>query len=365
MAKRKTKATVANKANEALSVKPNDLKHLQAAWKNKTLVIFLGAGMSMPYGIPNWRDLVLQLLLNFDGEYDYFFREYRYALADWMTKHFGFELPALSRVVKTFIKERYPGSHGEQFAEEVKKRLYKDVKGKLGGSSALATLARLIKKSKGGPSAIVTMNFDDLLEQELSHSKVSYSTVFHDGCIAAQSLSILHPHGYLPQHKPIECPDIVFSEDEYHALGHTANHWGVAEMLTFLRRYTVLFLGLSMADPTLRRLLDATANVGSPLSDGVVSRNRRYLVKLDYAVPVDEEYQKAAAGIELRANEYRQKSGREEGIKNPNELERAIKYMTQNAKDCDKRLFDDMGVSIIGLKNYIEIPKLLQAIAGE
>lgn len=280
----------------------HDLAQLKYAWRYKELVIFLGAGMSLPYGIPSWRDLVFQLLLDADSEYKYFWPEYRLALADWMRKHFEFDLLALSRVVKTMIKERKkkPTEQALQFAQEVRKRLYPDNLSKPGGHSALATLAKLMQpawKQGRGPCAIVSMNFDDLFEQELSHFGVPFTPVLHEGCIVTESLPILHPHGYLPQRGKIDHPFLVFSEDEYHQLAHTPFHWGVAEMLTFLRRFTVLFIGLSMADPTLRRLLDATAQAKS----SVAPTQRRFVIRRNYTVPTGQTFEQAIDSIEAIA----------------------------------------------------------------
>ncbi|HKG46986.1 MAG TPA: hypothetical protein VKB02_09675, partial [Pyrinomonadaceae bacterium] len=43
-------------------VNPSDLRGLRMAWKQKHLALFVGAGVSIPYGIPSWKNLVLELL---------------------------------------------------------------------------------------------------------------------------------------------------------------------------------------------------------------------------------------------------------------------------------------------------------------
>ncbi|HSG38616.1 MAG TPA: hypothetical protein VLE27_03165, partial [Thermoanaerobaculia bacterium] len=45
-------------------VNRSDLEGLQRAWREKDLVLFLGAGVSKPYGIPTWNDLVLEILFD-------------------------------------------------------------------------------------------------------------------------------------------------------------------------------------------------------------------------------------------------------------------------------------------------------------
>ena len=48
----------------------------------------------------------------------------------------------------------------------------------------------------------------------------------------------------------------VLSEREYHALYADAFHWANIELVRAFTRNTCFFIGLSMTDPNLRRLLD-------------------------------------------------------------------------------------------------------------
>ena len=41
----------------------SDLEGLRTAWRHKQLVLFLGAGVSLAYGIPSWKNLVLEMLV--------------------------------------------------------------------------------------------------------------------------------------------------------------------------------------------------------------------------------------------------------------------------------------------------------------
>src|SRR5438552_17545572 len=45
-------------------INASDLKGLQFAWRNKQLILFLGAGVSLAYGIPGWKNLVLEILFD-------------------------------------------------------------------------------------------------------------------------------------------------------------------------------------------------------------------------------------------------------------------------------------------------------------
>jgi hypothetical protein len=65
-------------------------------------------------------------------------------------------------------------------------------------------------------------------------------------------------HGFLPdsRRKSHRATDrIVLSEDDYHILYRDVYAWANVVQLTLLLNYTVLFVGLSLLDPNLRRLL--------------------------------------------------------------------------------------------------------------
>jgi len=45
----------------------SDLKGLRAAWRSRQLVLFVGAGVSIPSGLPSWKNFVLELLFRAGG----------------------------------------------------------------------------------------------------------------------------------------------------------------------------------------------------------------------------------------------------------------------------------------------------------
>src|SRR4051794_16694781 len=54
---------------------------------------------------------------------------------------------------------------------------------------------------------------------------------------------------------PISRADVVFTEPDYHRLTDSVFHWSLSFIVERLRKNTVPFIGLSMSDPNLRRLL--------------------------------------------------------------------------------------------------------------
>ena len=90
-------------------VNRSDLEGLQRAWQEKDLVLFLGAGVSRPYGIPTWKDLVLEILFD---QTDVARRlepidlPSRRALAAWLVDYYEYDPIILARVVKNEIRRR-------------------------------------------------------------------------------------------------------------------------------------------------------------------------------------------------------------------------------------------------------------------
>ena len=76
-------------------------------------------------------------------------------------------------------------------------------------------------------------------------------------------LSIYHPHGYLPYNTnktlfPEYKKYIVFSEGEYHKLYNNPYAWATILQYFLYRESSFLFVGCSLTDPNLRRILSST-----------------------------------------------------------------------------------------------------------
>ena len=85
------------------TVSASDLKGLRSAWRSRQLVLFLGAGVSIPYGLPSWKNFVLELLFEQAERTRRLGRlwpHYRRALASWMTDYFEYDPLVLARMVE-------------------------------------------------------------------------------------------------------------------------------------------------------------------------------------------------------------------------------------------------------------------------
>ncbi|MGH9871103.1 MAG: SIR2 family protein [Pyrinomonadaceae bacterium] len=338
------------------------LNELKKAWRERRLVLFLGAGVSAPYGLANWTDLVLDLLLNESEKFEQFWPHYRKALALWMTDYFDFSPLALARVVKYKLRRSAESISDEQqrmeFRSLVRESLYRTFTENPTGTTALRTIAQIVAKSERARNgrriqAILTANFDNVLEMELKKVGIRIRPVYDASRQTKSELRVIHVHGYLPREGEIPNIDLVFTEDEYHRLSYSAFHWALSDIVSYLRNSTVLFVGLSMSDPNLRRLLDATYLPGK--------RPAHFLLRKDYDLP------DTARGKAIRiVDEYAEEQARRANlpIKTKSNVSRAINVMLKQAHQYDRELFKDMGLGTIWVNQFDDVPKILTEIAS-
>lgn len=344
-------------------VNAGDLRGLQAAWRERSLVLFLGAGVSAQWGVPNWRTLVLDLLFEQTEEARRLrdlWPHYRRALGEWLAEHFDYDPVILARVVKNDIRRR-AARHGappdvaqQRFLDMVRRHLYAGY-GRVsprqpGAPTTLDAVAALLQRAapQGNVAAVVTFNFDDLLEQALTQRGVPHHVVHDDTRRRDEGLPIVHPHGFLPRAgEPSE--SLVFTEDDYHRLTESTFHWALTRIVTHLREQTVLFLGLSMSDPSLRRLLDAGHRRGDRPAHWQVQR--RHAVR-------DEERPLVIQRVQDLARRYGGAFGAD-ALKSPPQLKEAVDAVLSQADTYDRELFEAMGVKTIWLEEYGDVPPLL------
>lgn len=345
-------------------VNNSDLGGLRRAWQRNQLVLFLGAGISLAHGIPTWKNLVLEMLFDqteHAGRMKRLAPHYRRALASWMADYFEYNPVILARMIEDQIHKRAkgkPAAKGEDpFLEHVREHLYASCR-ENPGDTTLKAIAKFVQKSRGHLPAVVTFNFDDLLERELTSLQVSHLPVFNGDRRPSDALPIVHPHGFIPKTGPLP-EGIVFTERHYHALTETIFHWALTEIVHHLRHHTVLFIGLSMSDPNLRRLLDACQNSDIPPHWQV---QRRHSIR-------DSERDQVAETIERSAGDWaRILKGQGEDPqlniqKEIPELMQVINGTLRQADTYDDGLFEKMGVKTIWIEDFGDIPTLLEAIA--
>lgn len=340
-----------------MQIRPQYLDRLHRAWNERDLVIFLGAGVSIPHGIPNWNNLVMELLLEEDSRFAQFWPNYQMALVEWLSKTYDFSPLALSRVFKYRVAEKradWTPQDQASYLKSVRAALYRKRAPANPDNDSLWWVKDFILKGQAagkGVKRIVTANFDDLLEQHLApHQPVV--PIYNESRPAGAGMQVLHVHGYLPQHgDEIPPQDIVFAEDEYNALTYTMFHWAQVELVNLMRTSTLLFIGFSLTDQNIRRLLDATRP-----RDGSI---QHFAVKRDYVIdPAEKDY--AVNDINYRAARNNQSQLKE----TPLEMHEAIHVALERARRYDDEMLARMGVGVLWMKEFTDIREILDQISA-
>lgn len=252
------------------------------AFGRGNVVLFLGAGVSMSAQLPSWDSLLKEILFKMtDVGRDGFER-----IQD---KCFNSSIIS-ARYIKNMIwsncqnnkKKISRNAFERRFCKMVGDTLYKNREPKLsptkGESELIMSIGNLIDHGREtvylstnnvtintpNVESVITYNYDDLVECELQRRGISYSTVAKGDKPLAGDLPILHVHGILYSGRMKRFNTrIVLSEEEYHASYKEAYNWTTIEQLHAMRYQTCFFIGLSMSDPNLRRLLDFASDVSN------------------------------------------------------------------------------------------------------
>jgi SIR2-like domain len=231
-------------------------------YRGEGIVLVLGAGVSIGSGLPNWDDLVSGLLLSLltsqmSASID---EEQALALSDAARK-LGNESPLLSaRYVRRGFED---GVTGDQptFHQALSAALYSGRHQK--STRLLDALAKVCVPLRTGAKvhAVITYNFDDLLERRLAGEQIEHRSIYSPRLHPRETeLPVYHAHGFLPQdvsnYEGLEEGVLAFSEEGYHQLFRDPYRWTNVMQLQAFQQRTCLFVGLSLTDPNLRRLLE-------------------------------------------------------------------------------------------------------------
>jgi hypothetical protein len=272
------------------------LCELADAYKHKGLVLYVGAGVSRSVGLPSWPELIRLLTLNMmtrkvksairalGGMSDDTYWETIIKMQENFDRCTDYERPLL--MMARAIKDEL----GQELPYAIARYLYR--RGMLNSTRVITgsgrskkrvlqprnpptsplvdSLIALARAERGveGVQAIVNYNYDDILDEKLRGEKVRCVTVKsgHDH-VPEGALPCYHVHGVIPLavarkenalgRKGV-LGNFVFSEDEYHAEYSDPYKWSNMTQISLLGRYTGLFVGLSLEDPNIRRLIDVT-----------------------------------------------------------------------------------------------------------
>lgn len=244
------------------------MDELRRVFTREQATLFLGAGVSIAAGVPAWNDLLgnLYLLLaarRFEGSVGSDADIIELASA---ARELGGGSPLIAtRALRRGLRD----AEHESFVDDLSRILYRDMRPTRG--PLVQAISSLCQPQRTGARvrSVVTFNFDDLLETELAARNIRHRSIYlGDDQATVDELPLYHVHGFLPrdraQYPRLDQAQLAFSEEGYHAFYGQPFHWTNTVQLHALRESTCVFIGLSMTDPNLRRLLEVAATSGKP-----------------------------------------------------------------------------------------------------
>lgn len=313
------------------------IKRIKKAFDKEDLVLCLGAGVSKDGGIPLWEVLIKKLHIY---------------MLNHLTKGKGLnleeqkmvsELAWNNKMNSPLMQMRYikAAFQDEDYYQLVHTALYKE--GVNIDTDLLNAIARVStpQRQRCGIKSIISYNFDDLLERKLEQKDIRYHVISSDDDRQmADKLNIYHVHGYLPSEyeKRTRNPNLIFSEEDYHRVYRDSFSWSNLVQLSALRENTCLFIGSSLTDPNLRRLLDVSSRKGE---------EARHFAFLKRDEIINE--------IESNA---RDKNAKRKAGKGVLEIYQKIDDNIRTA------YYRELGLNIIWIDKYEEIPNILNEVSG-
>ena len=250
-----------------------NIEKAKKAIKNNRISLFLGAGVSISAGMVNWENLLKKLCAKRNLG-DIKNKKYHvdeivkgrciidsYKKEDPRRKELRNEIEQESDTQKRAILEKLL-EQNEEFPDglyqDMKSILYNNIKSK---RELIVSIVDIIKNAH--IESIITYNYDDLVEQEIKKRNHSCHSVYEKSRpFNADTVHVYHVHGFIPQNQNEDYYPIVLGEKEYHKIYQDSYNWSNVEQLNALNRSTCFFIGLSMIDPNLRRLLDISKDGG-------------------------------------------------------------------------------------------------------
>jgi len=292
--------------DEARNLQAENIKAARDAYARRGLVVYIGAGVSCSVGLPTWWEMIRSLTVTMMvGRVDSALAALRdlpdeqMALAklriqEEVSQGAGGDKSILimARSIKEFFGARLPHEVAQALYAPLLKSarklpfLLRFMLGQkreppeglekypaINDSKLFAAIVELARAQRDvrGVQAIVNFNYDDLIEEWMRENGIRCATLLSGREPRRDAtLPCYHVHGVLPFRKIQELQatgngdlrdtigNFVFSEDEYHTEYSDPYRWSNMTMINQLGRYSGLFIGLSLQDPNLRRMLDVT-----------------------------------------------------------------------------------------------------------
>lgn len=219
------------------------------AFQEQDAVLFLGAGVCQSAGLPSWEDLLKNIYTKISNE--------NYPKYTKIKKDCGDSCIIIAKYLQTTYNSIKNTADKLHFNQLVHSALYSGADESKANSPLIKAISSLIQSKN--VESVINYNYDDLLESYMERSTIKGCPITKGNRAINNRIPIYHVHGLLEKDGGSSgSSEIVLSEDEYHALYNDAYIWSTIEQLHALNNKHCFFIGLSMNDPNLRRLLDAS-----------------------------------------------------------------------------------------------------------
>lgn len=207
---------------------------------------FFGAGLGPGVNMPTWNELLGDLMDKAQKTSNLAIGSSDYKDIDESCNHSAL-------IIGRYIESGFDSI--DAFKKQMHASLYKN--SPKPNSALYNSLVKAIQTKK--VEQVITFNYDDLIETALEKKGIKIRSIFERSHYSGPDFPIYHVHGMIPQTRKIESTPVL-SEKEYHTLYKESFHWSNVIQLQALSSTTCFFIGLSMNDPNLRRLLDISQN---------------------------------------------------------------------------------------------------------
>lgn len=323
--------------------RPEIIRKLSTYFHENKLVLVLGAGVSMGFGLPSWDTLLQKLMINTI--------EKEQRVSTVLSKLFSNIFSPSPLIAGRYLQRNYE-DRKRSFEEAVRKALYENLE--INKPSALMDeIVKFCVAPGESPNidSIISYNFDDILEQRLSRVgvPVPFKPIFGIGMNPNGDLPIYHVHGYLPHKgKLSDNNQITFGESIYHKQYNDIYSWNNIVQINKFRDSNCIFIGSSLTDPNIRRLLDIAKRQKGDKEDF------HFVFKMRYKKEI----------IKNRLKRFLKENKQilsEKSLANIN-LDDTVKFLIEIIERFEETDTTSFGVTTIWINKWSEIPILLKEI---
>lgn len=314
------------------------------AYKSGQFSLLLGAGVSSSAGLPDWDTLLNSLFVSMlTSEMGEDKKRDNSEISSIVRRLREVDGPSALMSARYIRKGMSTSGSAEQtrFVNTVTEQLYSLRNKRFSVDSPLVkSIAAMCMPGRTGAKvkSVVTYNFDDLIERELSKREITHKSIFEEIDLPSpEELPLYHVHGYLPedrsQYTNLDKSTLVFSEEGYHKIYNDFYHWSNLVQLNSLKESTCVMIGLSMSDPNLRRLLEiASRSIEKPKHYAFLKR----ISIEEFATDNSKKLVNAPQGT--------------------------IKTFLDRHHSLNEEVLKELGVNTIWYESYEDIPKIINEI---